>query len=208
MNPQDLSALGAGFSNEALGSQAVFRTALQSMSHPGRCIDVNHDAQAPRSGHPASAALLLALLDSDCTLWLSPQLAYSDAAVWLKFHTGCRLVNDLTQAQFAWVAAGDAMPALDTFAQGTDAFPDQSATCVLDVLALESGGQDATGWMLTGPGINGSIALKTEGLAPDFVTQWAANHARFPRGIDVFLATPQQLTSLPRTTNIELARGS
>lgn len=208
MNPQDLSALGAGFSNEALGSQAVFRTALQSMSHPGRCIDVSHDAQVPSSGHPASAALLLALLDSDCTLWLSSRLAHSDAAVWLKFHTGCRLVDDLTQAQFAWVAAGDAMPALDTFAQGTDAFPDQSATCVLDVLALESGGQDATGWTLTGPGINGSIALKTEGLAPDFVAQWAANHARFPRGVDVFLATSQQLASLPRTTNIELARES
>ena len=206
MNPHDLSALGAGFSDEALGSQAVFRTALQSMSHPGRCIHLNHDAQVPKSGHPASAALMLALLDADCTLWLSPKLAHSDAAVWLHFHTGCRLVDDFTQAQFAWVAAGDASPALDTFAQGTDAFPDQSATCVLDVLALQSGDQDAPGWALTGPGINGSIALKAEGLAPDFLAQWAANHARFPRGVDVFLTTHQQMASLPRTTNIEPIR--
>lgn len=208
MNPPDLSALGAGFSNEALGSQAVFRTALQSMSHPGRCMDLDHDAQVPKSGHPASAALMLALLDADCTLWLSPQLAHSDAALWLQFHTGCRLVDDVMQAQFAWVAAGDASPALDTFAQGSDAFPDQSATCVLDVLALQSGGHDATGWTLTGPGINGSIALKADGLAPDFLAQWAANHARFPRGVDVFLTTHQQLASLPRTTTIELTRGS
>lgn len=208
MNPHDLSALGAGFSNEALGSQAVFRTALQSMSHPGRCIHLNHDAQVPKSGHPASAALLLALLDADCTLWLSPKLAHSDAAVWLHFHTGCCLVDDFTQAQFAWVAAGDTSPALDTFAQGTDAFPDQSATCVLDVLALQSGGHDATGWTLTGPGISGSTVLKAEGLAPDFLTQWAANHARFPRGVDVFLTIRQQVASLPRTTTIELTRGS
>lgn len=208
MTPHDLSALGAGFSNEALGSQAVFRTALQSMSHPGRCINLNHDAQVPNSGHPASAALLLALLDADCTLWLSPKLAQSDAAVWLHFHTGCRLVDDFTQAQFAWVAAGDTSPALDTFAQGADAFPDQSATCVLDVLALQSSGHDATGWTLTGPGISGCTVLKAEGLAPDFLTQWAANHARFPRGVDVFLTTRQQVASLPRTTHIELARGN
>ena len=208
MNPHDLSALGAGFSNEALGSQAVFRTALQSLSHPGRCVDVTHDAQVPKSGHKASAALMLALLDADCTLWLSPTLAHSEAAAWLHFHTGCRLVDDVTQAQFAWVAAGDAIPTLDAFAQGTDAFPDQSATCVLDVLSLQSGGQDATGWTLKGPGINGSIDLKVEGLTPEFLTQWAANHACFPRGVDVFLTAQQQVVGLPRTTSIEFTRGN
>ena len=52
-----LSALGAGFSSEALGSQAVFRQALQALSHPGRCIAVPSDAQVPQGAHPASAAL-------------------------------------------------------------------------------------------------------------------------------------------------------
>lgn len=207
MNPHDLSALGAAFSNEALGGQAVFRAALQALSHPGRCVGVAHDAQVPTCGNPASAALLLALLDADCTLWLSPSLAHSDAAAWLHFHTGCSLVNDAAQAQFVWVAAGDAMPPLSSVAQGSDACPDQSATCVLDVFSLNAGGHEVTAWTLKGPGINGTIELKTEGLVSDFQAQWAANHACFPRGVDVFLGAHQQVVGLPRSTSIELTRG-
>ena len=77
MTPQELASIGAGFSDEALGSQAVFRAVLQAQSHPGRLIPVIHDAATPQSGHAASAAVLLALLDAECTLWLSPTLACS-----------------------------------------------------------------------------------------------------------------------------------
>eukprot|EP01035_Chromulina_nebulosa_P040011 gene40011-54094_t len=76
----------------ALGSQSVFRAALHALSHPGRVVELPHDAQTPSRGHAASAALLLALLDPDCTLWLSPSLAGSDAAAWLRFHRGCVLI--------------------------------------------------------------------------------------------------------------------
>jgi len=68
MKALDLSSLGAGFAQEASGSQAVFRCALTALSHPGRLVHVPPDAQFPAAGHPASAALLLAMLDSDCTL--------------------------------------------------------------------------------------------------------------------------------------------
>jgi len=205
MSAHDLSKLGAGFSDAALGSQSVFRAALQSLSHPGRVIALPHDAQAPSRGHAASAALLLALLDPDCTLWLSPSLADSDAAAWLRFHTGCVLVDAPNQAQFAWVAQGDECPPLERFAHGSDAYPDQSATCVLDVAALIEGG--AAGWTLRGPGIKDCTRIEVAGLpragAPAFIAQWAANHAGFPRGIDLFLAAPQQIVGLPRTTRIE-----
>lgn len=207
MKAHDLSALGAGFSSESHGSQSVFRAALQSLSHPGRCVDTLQDAQVPSAGHPASAALLLAMLDTDCTLWLSPTLAHSDAALWLHFHTGCQLVNDLGQAQFVWVATGDAMPDLKSLPQGTEAYPDQSATCVVDVQRLQADLQGQTGWSLRGPGIQDQTQLLVEGLPSDFLLQWAANHARFPRGVDVFLAAQQQLVGLPRTTAIEPTGG-
>jgi alpha-D-ribose 1-methylphosphonate 5-triphosphate synthase subunit PhnH len=205
MNAHDLSKLGAGFSDAALGSQSVFRAALQALSHPGRVIALPHDAQAPSRGHAASAALLLALLDPDCTLWLSPSLAASDAAAWLRFHTGCVLVDTPDRAQFAWVAQGDECPPLDRFAQGSDAYPDQSATCVLDVAALTE--DSSEGWTLRGPGIQHSTRIAVDGLPRPgdsaFAAQWAANHAGFPRGIDLFLAAPQQIVGLPRTTRIE-----
>jgi alpha-D-ribose 1-methylphosphonate 5-triphosphate synthase subunit PhnH len=202
MKHRDLSAMGAGFGNEALASQAVFRSALNALSHPGRLVDVVHDASVPAHAHSASATLLLAMLDADCTLWLSPKLAASDAALWLHFHTGCQLVSDVTLAQFVWLAQGDAMPALASLAQGTEAYPDHSAICVLDVAELSADTHNGNAWTLQGPGIQTYTSVGVQGLAPDFAQQWAANHARFPRGVDVFLAAQHQLLGLPRTTTI------
>ncbi|PVY91571.1 alpha-D-ribose 1-methylphosphonate 5-triphosphate synthase subunit PhnH [Acidovorax sp. 99] len=201
MSTTPLASLGAGFSNEAFGSQAVFRAVLQALSHPGLTVAVEHDAQAPAVGHAASAAVLLALLDSDCTLWLSPKLAASDAGAWLRFHTGCTVVADAAQARFVWVAQGDALPALNRLALGTDIYPDQSATCVVDVSRAAVTTTDASdAWHLRGPGIRDVAALQVDGLPDDFETQWAANHAMFPRGVDLLLGTPDHIVGLPRTT--------
>jgi alpha-D-ribose 1-methylphosphonate 5-triphosphate synthase subunit PhnH len=201
MNAPDLSTLGAGFSHEALGSQAVFRCALQALSHPGRCFNLPSNAQAPKGAHPAAAALLLAMLDSDCSVWLSPRLAAGNAALWLQFHTGCVVLNSPEKASFVWVAQGDNMPALQSLQQGTDAYPDQSATCVMEVTQLDAA--DTThAWHLTGPGIQTSQQLLVQGLPADFEAQWSANHARFPRGVDLFFASGDQLAGLPRTTRL------
>lgn len=201
MSASTLASLGAGFTNEAFGSQSVFRAVLQALSRPGRCVALEHDAQTPAVGNAASAAVLLALLDSDCTLWLSPRLAASESGAWLRFHTGCTLVNEPGLARFVWVAQGDAMPALHSLAQGSDIYPDQSATCVVDVARTAAATVGTAGaWCLTGPGILGATALQIEGLPSDFEVQWAANQAAFPRGVDVLLATAGHLVGLPRTT--------
>lgn len=198
-----LSALGAGFSSEALGSQGVFRSVLKALSQPGDPVAIGHDAEVPGTGHAASAAVLLALLDSECTLWLSPRLVASQAAVWLRFHTGCVLVDAPEQARFAWVAAGDAVPALASLQRGSDEYPDQSATCVIDVAVLAPAVEGAGAWRLTGPGIRGAQHLRVAGLPGDFAAQWAENHGAFPRGVDVVLATATHIAGLPRTTRIE-----
>ncbi len=201
MSATSLVSLGAGFSNEAFGSQAAFRAVLQALSHPGRGVAVEHDAQTPAVGHAASAVVLLALLDSDCTLWISPRLAASDTGAWLRFHTGCTLVSDPAKARFVWVAQGDALPALHSLAQGSDTYPDQSATCVVDVAqAYVAAPTAADAWRLAGPGIQGVSALQVEGLSNDFEAQWAANHVVFPRGVDVLLGTAGHIVGLPRTT--------
>lgn len=209
MNPMDLQQVRAGFDDEAHGSQAVFRAALDALSHPGRPRAVDASAEAPRHGHRAAALVLLALLDADCSLWLSPALRGSDAAAWLRFHTGCRLVDQASQAQFLWVGLGEAMPALDCLAQGTDSDPDHSATCVLEVQALDASGTppgaglDGAAWRLRGPGIDGEASLCAPGAPADFAHQWAANHAAFPRGVDLLLATPTHIAGLPRTTALQ-----
>jgi len=194
-----LQNMVAGFDHEAYGSQAVFRTALQALSHPGCPLDMPLNMALPRGGHAAAAALLLGLLDADTAVYLSPSLAGSDAAAWLRFHTGCSEVADVAQAQFIWVGQGDALPQLHNLRQGSDAYPDQSATCVIEVHNLHA---DEAGWRLQGPGILGERTLRVQGLAADFPNQWSRNHADFPCGVDVFLVTATQIVGLPRTTRI------
>ena len=205
MNAQAMQSMVAGFDNEAFGSQAVFRAALQALSHPGQIITVPMNAQLPQHGQGAAALLLLGLLDADTTVWMSESLAQSDAAAWLRFHTGCLCVSDPHEAQFLWLAQKQDpgqdpnWPALAQLRQGSDAYPDQSATCVIEVQSLQA---SAPGWVLQGPGIATQQVLQVQGLAADFQAQWADNHGRFPQGVDVFLTTPTQMVGLPRTTRI------
>jgi hypothetical protein len=55
MNAQSMQSMVAGFDSEAFGSQAVFRVALQALSHPGHILTMPMDAQLPQSGHGAAA---------------------------------------------------------------------------------------------------------------------------------------------------------
>ena len=206
MKTQDLQQVRPGFHDLAIGSQAAFRTALSALSHPGRVIEIPEVSELPRNGHGAAAILLQALVDSDCAVWLSPALAGSDTAAWLRFHTGCRWALSPASAHFLWVAQGDQMPALASLDAGTQAYPDQSATCVLEVQVLCT--DDADGMVLTGPGIAQAQRLGVQGLPGDFIAQWAANHASFPRGVDLFLATATHITGLPRSTCVRAARVS
>ncbi len=204
MSALDLSNLRGGFAHEAYGSQAVFRIALEASAHPGRVSTMPAVSQLPRTGHGAAAALLLALLDADCTLWTSASLAHSDALEWLRFHTGCRPVDDASAAQFVWVASGDAVPDLRMLQLGSDDAPDGSATCIIEVQELSEVSQlrGVPAWTLSGPGIRGAGRVSVRGICAGFVSQRADIATLFPRGVDVFLASPAQLMGLPRTTQI------
>jgi len=46
-------------------------------------------------------------------------------------------------------------------------------------------------------------ALAVTGLPAGFRAEWRANHARFPRGIDVILTCGNRLAGLPRSVVIE-----
>lgn len=205
----DLSSVGAGFANEARDSQAVFRNVLHALSYPGRPVSVECDAPwstAPdASCHPAAAAVLLALLDAETTLWLSPSLAASAAETWLRFHTGCTIVKLPSQAQFVWAANLEELPDLTELACGTDVSPEGAATCVVGVPNLSVHRVDE-GWTLTGPGVRTEEHLVLPGVAAQELLRFdalrQASYAAFPRGVDVLLTTATQVLGLPRTTQL------
>lgn len=199
-----LQHLGAGFAEPAVQSQAVFRGALQAFSRPGTIQTLNTDddlrgIQVPQGADPAAAALLLALLDQDCKLWLSPLLAQGGALAWLRFHTGCVAADHAAQADFVWLASAQELPALDQLGRGSAEYPEQGATCVVQVQGLQS----QAGWRLRGPGIEGSTALQVSGMADAFVVQWQAQQAHFPCGVDFLFTHGSAFAGLPRSTQIE-----
>jgi alpha-D-ribose 1-methylphosphonate 5-triphosphate synthase subunit PhnH len=209
VNTIELSELGTGFSDISLGSQSVFRAALEALSYPGRPVSLEVTFEAPRAAHASSSGLLLALLEPGSLLWLSPSLANTDAATWIVFHTDCKITPHPHEADFAWIKHWDELPTLQCFALGTDEYPDHSTTCVIDVAAPSTQTAAAPSLTLTGPGI--AVTSTIEQLAAThpqmegFVAQWTNNHASFPRGIDVFFATNTGLIGLPRTTRIQIS---
>ncbi len=200
MNALDLASVIPGFPEPTADSQGVFRDCLEALSAPGRCVEMCTAIDAVPGIHPASLVLLLAMLDQDTNLWLSPSAAA--AAATFRFHTGCRLVDDPAAAHFALAANPQELPALEVFAGGTDEHPERSATLLLQVPAFAG-----ARWLLTGPGIESSIRVAAPDLGDGFVAQWQRNRGRFPRGIDLFLVCGRTLCGLPRTTDIASERG-
>lgn len=184
-----LDAIAPGFADPVHDSQAVFRAALEAMAHPGRIV-------AAGASLGAAEGLLLAFLDQDTQVWLSP--AARPLGPWLRFHTGCREVSDPREAGFAYVAQVAELPAISAFRPGTDEDPQDSATVLVEVGALDATG----GWTLSGPGIREQQTLHAGGLDEGFAAQWRDQHHGFPRGIDCFLTHGRRLAALPRTTRI------
>jgi alpha-D-ribose 1-methylphosphonate 5-triphosphate synthase subunit PhnH len=190
------SVLAAGFADPALEAQRCFRALLEAMSRPGRVQALATGLEPPPPLGRAAAAALLTLADADTPVWTD---AGAEAADWLRFHAGCSLVAAPEEAAF--LLACTAPPPLGALQAGTEEEPHRSATLILQVAGLEEG----DGWRLTGPGIESAHRLRVRGLPEGFPAAWAANHARFPRGVDVVLCAGDRLAALPRSTRIEEA---
>jgi alpha-D-ribose 1-methylphosphonate 5-triphosphate synthase subunit PhnH len=189
----------SGLADPPLDSQRIFRSVLEAISRPGRIVDVPAAIQVPASLHPATAALCLTLLDFDTPLWLDDTAARPEVVEWLRFHCSMPLASDPEAAHFALVADAERMPPLSAFNAGTAEHPERSATLIVQVRALIGG----TGRRLTGPGIAGEVHLDVAGVPEPFWTWTSANHASFPRGVDVFMSAGRVVAALPRTTRVE-----
>lgn len=184
------------FLDPVFGAQEAFRALMEATARPGRIQRCDVLPDLPEALAPAAAAALLALADAETPVWTD---AVGEAREWIAFHTGAPLVAEIGKAQF--LLATGAMPKLSALDAGTDETPQDSATLILQLDALNEG----SGWRLTGPGIEHEHRLAASGLAEDFGAQWAANRKGFPCGVDLILCAGARLAALPRTVSIEEA---
>lgn len=189
------SKLTPGFCDRVHDAQATFRALLRAASHPGSVVPL--PVQLPGAIQaglcPALAAMVLTLCDVDTPVhWSGLDPAGAD---WLRFHAGAPLIDDPARARF--VVARDIPPALDALGLGTDEAPEGSATLLLRLASLVVG----TPMRWRGPGIEQwrEIALP---LPLSFWASWAAQHKRFPLGVDVFATDGSAVMALPRSTMV------
>jgi alpha-D-ribose 1-methylphosphonate 5-triphosphate synthase subunit PhnH len=193
-------SIEGGFADPVFNAQTVFRAVMDAMARPGSVQPLPALAHPPGPLSATAGAVALALCDNDTPLWLDPALNASAAiGSWLGFHTGAPLANTPADAHFAFVANPAEMMALDGFSQGTQDYPDRSTTLILQVSDLTSGAP----LLLEGPGIETSATIAPAQMPRHFVEQWKQNTKRFPRGVDIILATAEGLACLPRTTRIK-----
>ena len=183
-----------GFADPVTDAQACFRALLDAMARPGTVREAGSGLAPPAPLASAAAAALLTLVDGDAPLWLDE--AAAPAWDWLAFHCGAVRAGDLSEAAFACTLE---MPPLAALAAGSDAGPEDSATLVLQVPALGEG----RAYTLSGPGLRTPARLLVAGLPADFTAQWAANHALYPRGVDLVLCAGERLCALPRSVRVE-----
>ncbi|MER8801574.1 phosphonate C-P lyase system protein PhnH [Mesorhizobium sp. M0018] len=193
-------AIEGGFADPVFNAQTVFRAVMDAMARPGSVQPLPALAHPPAPLSATAGAVALALCDNDTPLWLDPALQVSAVKSWLGFHTGAPLANTPADAHFALIATPAEMMALDGFSQGTQDYPDRSTTLILEVGDLVSG----AALLLEGPGIETTATIAPAQMPRHFVEQWKQNNQRFPRGVDIVLATPDSVACLPRTTRIKM----
>lgn len=179
-------------------SQATFRCVLSALAEPGmrKTMPVRIDGPAPLA--PATTALCLALMDFETPVWRDAAAATPAVASYLRFHCGCPLVGDRSQAGFG-IVADPGRILLNEFSQGTMDYPDRSCTLVIQLPGFD-GGPVRT---LSGPGIERTRTLLVDGLPDDFDVQWHENNSTFPLGVDIIFCCGDEIIGLPRTTCIQ-----
>ena len=187
--------LAAGLPDAVHETQHAFRAALDALARPGQIRRIGAPLPGVALGG-AMARLLLTLCDDETPVWWQS----GDPALqsWLRFHTGATLADSPMLAGFAIMTEIGRAPALADFAVGTAAAPEFSSTLLIELPALEGG--PALDW--SGPGIEVMQGVRLQGLPADFWTQWQANQASFPQGVDIIFTCDEHAIGLPRTTQV------
>jgi alpha-D-ribose 1-methylphosphonate 5-triphosphate synthase subunit PhnH len=185
-----------GFDDPVHQPQQVFRRVLDAMSHPGTVHVLDRTPPAAPGLSPVATAVCLTLLDFETPLWLDD--AAGPARDHLVFHCGVPITSAPGDAAFALVGHAPALEDFGSFSVGSDEHPETAATLILEVERLTEG----EGAVLAGPGIRERVTLRVDGAPKRFWEQIAANHALFPRGIDLLLTSGVAVAALPRSVRV------
>ncbi len=201
------SLLVPGLQDQVTGGQVIFRSALKAMSEPGTVVDISQDiAVEPLS--PAMYAVILALLDQQTSLWLAKSFDQPQVVKNLQFHTGVKLAKTAQEAQFALAMASE-IDELERFNIGTDESPEMSCSLFLQVDSISideniSDSIDCSVLALSGPGIETIKNVGISKLSKSLIDYLTERSGEFPKGLDCYFVSQNQLLCIPRTTQVKV----
>ena len=186
-------AFDGGFDDESVDIARAFRQILDALARPGQLATVP-EMKAPAPLSAAAATVLLTLADNTTPVFLAATHRTETLGSWIRFHTSAPLVTSKAEAVFA-VGLWEDLGGLEGFANGTELYPDRSATLIVELPGLES-----KGMRLTGPGIE-----KEAWLSLPELEAFQANASLYPLGLDFFFCAGCHLAGLPRSTQVGVA---
>jgi alpha-D-ribose 1-methylphosphonate 5-triphosphate synthase subunit PhnH len=191
--------LQPGFIDPVTGAQSCFRSVLDALARPGSIHAAGDGLTPPAPLAPATAAVLLTLLDYDTPVWLDSGVAA--AQPWIGFHCGAPVVPCMDAGRFAVALSLPplSLPPLGSLPCGTHEAPEDAATLILQVSGFGRG----SSYRLMGPGLRAPVVLQVDGLPADFASVWQANHALYPCGVDLVLCAGTSLAALPRSVAVQ-----
>ena len=178
-------------SNRIIRDHFTFRVILQGMSHPGKVYPLPNLSGA----ESAVIEILGCLMDNEVSFAV---IGERDMETVIVRHTDSRPVF-FEDADYIIVRNGTTRGKLAGFKRGSLEYPDTGATILYLVEALS----EATGVVLSGPGVNGTVSLRIMGLDPSELQLLREVNREFPLGVDaIFLDQSGNIACIPRSTRI------
>jgi alpha-D-ribose 1-methylphosphonate 5-triphosphate synthase subunit PhnH len=196
-NIQDVVQVQPGLTSPVYDSQGIFRLLLKGMAEPGLIARLDDVPDFQVGLNAASYAVALALFDQDTRINLTASLQQAEIKESLRFHTAAALVEDCDTADFVICNESD-RPDLDQLNAGTETYPDQSCTLIIQCESFFKG----IIYRASGPGIETSRKIRCSGFNGTLLHQRESLAAQFPLGIDLILTCDREFFCIPRTTKL------
>lgn len=178
-------------SNRTIRDHFTFRVILQGMSHPGKVYPLPNLSGA----ESAVIEILGCLMDNEVSFAV---IGDKDMETVIARHTDSRPVS-FEDADYIIARDGTTCGKLAAFKRGSLEYPDTGATVIYLVEELSQ----ATGVVLSGPGVNGTASLRITGLDPSELQLLRQVNSEFPLGIDaIFLDQSGHIACIPRSSRI------
>ena len=179
------------YANRTIRDHFTFRVILQGMSHPGKVYPLPNLPGA----ESAVIEILGCLMDNEVSFAV---IGDKDMETVIARHTDSRPVS-FEDADYIIVRNGTTRGKLAGFKRGSLEYPDTGATILYLVEALS----EATGVVLSGPGVNGTVSLRITGLDPSELQLLRQVNSEFPLGVDaIFLDQSGHIACIPRSSRI------